>query len=324
MLDKKKEHPKEKTRLHVRNKHRERYNLKALIESLPELAEHVSLNIYNDESINFFNPEAVKALNKALLKHHYQIDNWNIPPNYLCPPIPGRADYIHYIADLLCSSNYGKIPKGNLVTCHDIGVGANCVYPIIGHQEYGWNFIGSDIDQEAITSAKSIVESNPALVGHVDICLQPSSNHFFNGIIQEDEYIDVAICNPPFHSSQAEAQSGTLRKLSNLSNKKVTTPTLNFGGQSTELYCNGGEARFVNDMIFESKQFATSCFWFSTLISKQSNLKRTYATLKQVGASDVKTMPMGQGNKSSRIVAWTFLTKEEQKTWVNSKWNKIV
>ncbi|MBC7494605.1 MAG: RlmF-related methyltransferase, partial [Flavobacterium sp.] len=129
MLDKKKEHPKEKTRLHVRNKHRERYNLKALIESVPELAQYVSLNIYNDESIDFFNPEAVKALNKALLKHHYQIDHWNIPPNYLCPPIPGRADYIHYIADLLCGSNYGKIPKGNLVTCLDIGVGANCVYP---------------------------------------------------------------------------------------------------------------------------------------------------------------------------------------------------
>ena len=324
MLDKKKEHPKEKTRLHVRNKHRERYNLKALIESVPELAQYVSLNIYNDESIDFFNPEAVKALNKALLKHHYQIDHWNIPPNYLCPPIPGRADYIHYIADLLCGSNYGKIPKGNLVTCLDIGVGANCVYPIIGYQEYGWNFIGSDIDPEAIASAKAIVESNPALVGHIDICLQISSNHFFAGVIQEDEYIDVAICNPPFHASQAEAQSGTLRKLSNLSNKKVTTPTLNFGGQSTELWCNGGEARFVNDMIFESKQFATSCFWFSTLISKQSNLNRTYATLKQVGATDVKTIPMGQGNKSSRIVAWTFLTKEEQKVWANSKWNKVI
>ena len=324
MLDKKKEHPKEKTRLHVRNKHRERYNLKALIESVPELAQYVSLNIYNDESIDFFNPEAVKALNKALLKHHYQIEYWNSPPNYLCPPIPGRADYIHYIADLLCGSNYGKIPKGNLVTCLDIGVGANCVYPIIGYQEYGWNFIGSDIDPEAIASAKAIVESNPALVGHIDICLQTSSNHFFAGVIQEDEYIDVAICNPPFHASQAEAQSGTLRKLSNLSNKKVTTPTLNFGGQSTELWCNGGEARFVNDMIFESKQFATSCFWFSTLISKQSNLNRTYATLKQVGATDVKTIPMGQGNKSSRIVAWTFLTKEEQKVWANSKWNKVI
>jgi 23S rRNA (adenine1618-N6)-methyltransferase len=324
MLDKKKEHPKEKTRLHVRNKHRERYHLKALIESVPELAQYVSLNIYNDESIDFFNPEAVKALNKALLKHHYQIDYWNIPPNYLCPPIPGRADYIHYIADLLCGSNYGKIPKGNLVTCLDIGVGANCVYPIIGYQEYGWNFIGSDIDPEAIISAKAIVESNPALIGHIDICLQNSSNHFFKGVIQDDEYIDVAICNPPFHSSQAEAQSGTLRKLSNLNNKKVTTPTLNFGGQSTELCCNGGEARFVNDMIFESKQFATSCFWFSTLISKQSNLNRTSAILKQVGATDVKTIPMGQGNKSSRIVAWTFLSKEEQKTWANTKWNKVI
>jgi 23S rRNA (adenine1618-N6)-methyltransferase len=31
---------------------------------------------------------------------------------YLCP-IPGRADYIHYIADLLAESNNGIIPKGH-------------------------------------------------------------------------------------------------------------------------------------------------------------------------------------------------------------------
>jgi len=98
MLPKKKEHPKEKSRLHPRNKHRERYDFKLLIESSPELAQFVKMNIYNDESIDFFNPDAVKALNKALLKYFYDIENWDIPEGYLCPPIPGRADYIHHIA----------------------------------------------------------------------------------------------------------------------------------------------------------------------------------------------------------------------------------
>jgi len=163
MLHKKKEYPKEKSSLHPRNRHRERYDFKQLIESCPELAQFVKINIYNDESIDFSDPEAVKMLNKALLKRYYEIDNWNIPQNYLCPPIPGRADYIHHIADLLCSNNYGKIPTGEKIKCLDIGVGANCVYPIIGNKEYGWSFIGSDIDPVAIGSATKIIELNPSL-----------------------------------------------------------------------------------------------------------------------------------------------------------------
>ena len=135
MLPGKKEHPKGKSRLHPRNKLRERYNFKQLIVSCPGLAQYVKMNMYNDESIDFFNPDAVKALNKALLKHYYDIVNWDIPEGYLCPPIPGRTDYIHYLADLLCSTNYGKMPTGEKIKCLDIGVGASCVYPIIGIKE---------------------------------------------------------------------------------------------------------------------------------------------------------------------------------------------
>lgn len=307
MLPNKKEHPKEKAGLHPRNKHRERYDFKQLINNCPELAPFVKLNEYEDESIDFFDPEAVKMLNKALLKHYYEISYWDIPANYLCPPIPGRADYIHYMADVLCSSNPAKkIPTGNQIKCLDIGVGANCVYPVIGNKEYGWSFVGTDIDPVSIASANKIIELNPSLKGNIEIRLQKNTENIFNGIIQQDEHFDLTICNPPFHSSRAEAQSGTTRKLSNLKRKKILKPTLNFGGQSNELWCNGGEEKFVADMIQQSKQFATSCFWFSTLISKSSNLNSAYYALKNVGATEVKTIPMSQGNKVSRIVAWTF------------------
>ncbi|MCK5171520.1 MAG: 23S rRNA (adenine(1618)-N(6))-methyltransferase RlmF [Bacteroidales bacterium] len=317
---KKKEHPKVKSRLHPRNKHRERYNFKQLIETCPELAQFVKLNMYNDESIDFSNPEAVKMLNKALLKHYYDIDNWDIPQGYLCPPIPGRADYIHHIADLLRNYNYGKIPRGNKIKCLDIGVGANCVYPIIGNKEYGWSFIGTDIDTVAIENGNKIIKQNPFLKGKIDLRFQNNIKDFFYGIIQKDELIDLSICNPPFHSSLEEAQSGSIRKQSNLSHEKVSKPTLNFGGQNTELWCEGGEEKFVREMIRESKKFATSCFWFSSLISKQSNLKSIYNALEKSEAVEVITIPMGQGNKTSRIVAWTFLSKEEQKEWVKTRW----
>lgn len=323
MLHKKKDHPKEKIRLHPRNKHRERYDFKQLIASCPELARFVTLNIYNDESIDFFNPQAVIMLNKALLKHYYHIDNWKIPQTYLCPPIPGRADYIHYMADVLGSSNNGNIPTGHRIRCLDVGVGASCVYPIIGNKEYGWSFIGADIDPVSIGSAHNIIDSNPVLHRKVELRLQNNPKDIFRGIIQEDELIDCSICNPPFHASPAEARSGTLRKLKNLKHKTITRPILNFGGQNGELWCEGGEATFVRDMIRQSKQYSVSCFWFSTLISKQSNLPGLRKALEKENAVEVKTIPMGQGNKTSRILAWTFLTREQQKHWITTRWNEM-
>jgi 23S rRNA (adenine1618-N6)-methyltransferase len=302
----KKERPNEKPGLHPRNRHRERYKFDELIRAFPALGPFVRLNEYQDESIDFSNPDAVIMLNKALLKHYYDIDRWDLPAGYLCPPVPGRADYIHYIADLLASSNGGVIPTGPAIKCLDIGVGANCIYPIIGSKEYGWSFIGSDIEPAAIKSAQKIVDDNASLKEKIELRLQTHANEIFRGIIRKDEHIDITICNPPFHASLQEAQAGTLRKLSNLSHKRVTKPTLNFGGKNTELWCEGGEEKFVQRMIRESKQFSSSCFWFSTLISKSSNLKGVYTALKQAKAVDVKTIPMNQGNKISRIVAWTF------------------
>ena len=322
MLPDKKEHPPEKSKLHPRNRHRDRYDFNALTTCCPELAPFVARNRYDDETIDFSNPEAVKMLNRALLKQYYGIENWDIPPNYLCPPIPGRADYIHHIAELLCVNNYGMFPMGHKIRCLDIGVGANCVYPIIGNREYGWSFIGSDIDPISIEAAQKIVDANVSLKDNVQLRLQTNPMDIFYGVIQKDEFIDVTVCNPPFHASLEEAQAGTLRKLSNLSHQKITTPTLNFGGQNGELWCDGGEEKFVRNMIRQSRQFTTSVFWFSTLIAKQSHVKNALEALAKANATTVKTIPMGQGNKTSRIVAWTFLSKEEQKVWKNTRWNK--
>ncbi|MDP2335866.1 MAG: 23S rRNA (adenine(1618)-N(6))-methyltransferase RlmF [Bacteroidota bacterium] len=319
----KKEHPKEKSKLHPRNKNRERYNFSQLIGSCPELAPFVKLNIYLDESIDFADPDAVKTLNKALLQHHYGISQWDIPEGYLCPPIPGRADYIHHIADFLCRNNYGKIPTGQNIKCLDIGVGSSCIYPIIGTKEYGWSFIGSDIDPVAVESANRIISSNPELQGKIECKLQTNPKDFFYGIIRKDELIDLSICNPPFHASAKEALAGTLRKIHNLNPEKDNGISLNFGGQNHELWCDGGEEKFVRNMIIQSKKFATSCFCFSTLISKESTLKSVYHALEQAEAFGFETIPMGQGNKISRIVVWTFLSTEEQNNWKNTRWKVV-
>ena len=318
----KRTHPIEKLNLHPRNRHRNRYDFKLLTGSSPDLAQFVRLNPYGDESIDFHDPMAVKALNKALLKFYYDIDYWDIPVNYLCPPIPGRADYIHHIAGLLGDCNQGIFPAGPHIRCLDIGVGANCIYPIIGAKEYGWSFVGSDIDPVALASAQRIVASNPILEHKVELRLQRNSDNIFEGIIKKDERFDLTLCNPPFHASKAEAQAGTLRKIKNLSSGKVTQPILNFGGQQNELWCEGGEVQFVQYMVGQSKQFSGAVMWFSTLVSRESTLKYVYNRLKQVDATEVRTIPMSQGNKISRIVAWTFLQESGKRNWINPGWKR--
>ena len=219
------------SKIHPRNKHGGRYDFKLLIKSSPLLAPFVTLNPNKELTIDFFNPEAVLMLNRALLKQYYGIAHWNIPKNYLCPPIPGRADYIHHIADLLGTCNQGMIPRGEQITCLDIGVGANCIYPIIGTHEFGWSFIGADIDPIAIKSANKIIAMNSALAGTIKVRLQNNPHDVFQGIIQPNEMIDLTLCNPPFHTSEIQARSGTQRKITNLTGNKNQRPTLNFGGQ---------------------------------------------------------------------------------------------
>jgi 23S rRNA (adenine1618-N6)-methyltransferase len=296
----------EKTNLHPRNPHRSRYDFKALVEACPELFPFVFINKYESQTIDFANSNAVKMLNKAILQHFYAISYWDIPPHYLCPPIPGRADYIHYVADLLASSDKGIIPQGKTVKVLDIGVGANCVYPIIGTHEYGWDFVGSDIDPAVIQSAQNIIQNNPTISDKIEVRLQNLPDYFFKGIIQPDEVFDVSICNPPFHASLEEATTGTQRKIKNLGGKKSTKPTLNFGGQNAELWCEGGEENFIKKMIEESATIPNKCHWFTSLVSKKEHLPCIYQALKRVRAIEVRTIDMAQGQKISRIVAWRF------------------
>ncbi|WP_255486612.1 23S rRNA (adenine(1618)-N(6))-methyltransferase RlmF [Mucilaginibacter sp. SP1R1] len=310
--------PEIKETMHPRNQHRLGYDFKALIKAIPQLRPFVAVNQYDNQTINFSNPDAVKMLNKALLKHHYNIGNWDIPAGYLCPPIPGRADYIHYVADLLGTSNAGVIRKGKKVRVLDIGTGANCVYPIIGQQEYGWSFVGTDIDEAAIESAQKIIDANAQLKNTIELRLQKHRGDIFVFAIKPGELFDLTICNPPFHASIKEATEGSRRKWNNLGLKaeKEKEPLLNFGGQNAELWYPGGEAAFLKLMAAQSTRFAKQCLWFTTLVSKKENLRILYNALQKAGAAEVQTINMSQGQKVSRIMAWTFFSPEEQQQWV--------
>ena len=309
----------QKPTLHPRNRHQGRYDFPQLIKAHPDLARFVILNPYGKQSIDFADPAAVKVFNRALLGALYGIRHWDIPAGYLCPPIPGRADYLHCLADLLAESNGAEIPRGTAVKALDVGVGANCIYPLLGHSDYRWQFVGSDIDPVALASANTIVQANK-LGKAITLRLQGQPRQILQGLIGAEERFAVTLCNPPFHASLEDATRGSQRKWRALgkADPKRKLPVLNFGGQNNELWCEGGEIRFVTQLINESVALGNQVLWFSTLVSKASNLAAIQATLGKVQAAQVRVVEMGQGQKQSRFVAWTFLPEQARNSWFTS------
>jgi len=284
--------------LHIRNIHNNPYPFKELCSVNPLLKDFVFVNNYNTSTLDFSNQQAVLELNRALLKLYYKVDLWSIPKGYLCPPIPGRADYIHHIADILEKGQLKKPIKGL-----DIGVGANCIYPILGCQIYNWEMVGSDIHTVAVDSAKQNVSNNALLKDKIDIRHQTNKANIFEGIIKVGEHFSFTMCNPPFHTSEEEATKGTLRKLKNLGIPK--NRELNFGGMANELWCNGGEALFLKRMIKESVAFKDRVTYFTSLVSKREHLPKLEKQLTKLKATYFR-VSMAQGNKKSRILVWKF------------------
>ncbi|KAF3796410.1 Ribosomal RNA large subunit methyltransferase F [Nymphaea thermarum] len=91
-----------------------------------------------------------------------------IPDGQLCPTVPNRSNYIHWIEDLLSSEVIVKPDAGEGVRGFDIGTGANCIYPLIGASLYGWSFVGSDFT-DALEWAKWNVANNPHITALIEV-----------------------------------------------------------------------------------------------------------------------------------------------------------
>ncbi len=313
-----KEHATE-PKLHHRNRYRTGYNFERLVAANAELKDYVQTHSDSRPTIDFADAASVKALNKALLMDAYKLDYWDIPDGYLCPPVPGRSDYIHHLADLLAVANNRKIPSGSQIRILDIGTGANVIYPIVGIREYGWSFAGTDIDTEALASAEKIMYGNASLKDRFELRLQADKNHVLDGVVLKDDHFDATICNPPFFASKQEALNAGLRKFRNLGKREPDRDIRNFGGSDNELWIEGGELEFVRRMVKESRNYRSQVLWFTTLVSKKEHLPAIYNVFDEVEAVQVKTVAMSQGIKSSRFVAWSYLNAEQQEIWAKHR-----
>jgi len=279
--------------LHPKNKFNKGYNFDILIKIHPKLKDFVLKNEFGVITIDFSNPEAVKELNKALLFSFDKISKWDFPDENLCPPIPGRLDYIHYLADLISSEKDVKIL--------DIGTGATCIYPLLGVAEYNWNFVATDIDLDSLDTAQDIIDDNK-FESKIELRQQLNEQQILKGILKDKDSFSAVMCNPPFYKSAEEAQGANKRKNRNLGNSAIR----NFSGNNNELWFIGGEKAFLHNYLYESSLFPNSSLWFTSLVSKKENVKSLGKSSKKLGVKEFKVISMTQGNKVTRLVCWKF------------------
>ena len=280
--------------MHPENPFAKDYDFDFLVQHSPDLKKFVFVNEYGNQTITFGDKQAVKALNRALLKAYYGLDHWDIPEHNLCPPIPGRLDYLLHVAEL--------IPKTKL-SLLDIGTGANLIYPILATCHFNWQCTASEVDLDALKNAQEIIDSNKVLQ-KIALRRQRFKSSILEHIIQPGDNFDVVVCNPPFFKNRTDAEQQNQRKVRNL--QLEGGERLNFGGLANELWYKGGEEAFIKKMAGESVLFKDQVHWFSSLVSQKENLKNIKRAINKTDPAEVKVIEMEQGNKKSRFVAWNY------------------
>uniref|UniRef100_A0A804P4P6 U6 small nuclear RNA (adenine-(43)-N(6))-methyltransferase n=1 Tax=Zea mays TaxID=4577 RepID=A0A804P4P6_MAIZE len=241
----------------------------------------------------------------------------------LCPTVPNRSNYIHWIEDLLSSDLIPPISSSSeRVKGFDIGTGANCIYPLLGASLLGWTFVGSDVTNVALEWAKKNVESNPHLAELIEIrnanaapsesetvvreaasekILEPAEDvampkpHILVGVVKESESFDFCMCNPPFFESTEEAG---------------LNPKTSCGGTAEEMVCPGGELAFITQIIEDSVSLKNSF--------RKANLKLLISKVREAGASVVKTTEFVQGHTARWGLAWSFIAPKPRKIVLGS------
>lgn len=275
--------------MHPKNLFRQGYNFEVLAEEYNELKPFLIINKHGSVSLNFALPAGILTLNKVLLKKYFSLNYWTIPQQNLCPTVPGRADYLYYLKDII-----GDGKKSIL----DIGTGASAIYPILGYKLFNWNFVGTDIDPITIKNAQEILKRNKFSNEQIKLRFQENEMAFFKNIMKANDQFDASICNPPFFENEEQALRWNQKKWKNKTPESI--------GTKNELICNGGEKTFITNMIKESSQFRKLIKLFTCLVSKKSTIPFIEKACAENNITSLEFIEMKTGRKVSRIAVWRF------------------
>ncbi|XP_014509864.1 U6 small nuclear RNA (adenine-(43)-N(6))-methyltransferase-like isoform X2 [Vigna radiata var. radiata] len=287
-------------------------------------------------TIDWTDFNATRELTRILLHHRHTL-TWWIPDGQLCPTVPNRSNYIHWLEHLLSSNIIpGTISSDSKVRGFDIGTGASCIYPLLGASLHGWSFVGSDVTDVAIEWAEKNVSSNPHISNLIEIRRVQDNNAppcvEVEDLVNSDQIAlckktDMEVAPLPLDLHACENKSyrgppilvGVVRDDEKFDfcmcnppffeslEEAGLNPKTACGGTSREMVCPGGERAFITRIIEDSTQLKQHFRWFTSMVGKKSNLKYLVSKLWGVGVSIVKTTEFVQGRTYRWGLAWSFL-----------------
>ncbi|KAM9171035.1 RNA N(6)-adenosine-methyltransferase METTL16 [Pangshura tecta] len=283
--------------MHARNRYRDKPpDFAYLASRYPAFRQHVQTSLSGRASLNFKDPEAVRALTCTLLKEDFGL-TIDIPLERLIPTVPLRLNYIHWVEDLIGHQDGDKQALRRGI---DIGTGASCIYPLLGATLNGWYFLATEVDDMCFNYAKKNVEQNN-LSDLIKVVKVPQKTLLMDALKEESEIIyDFCMCNPPFFANQLEAKGVNSRNP-----RRPPPSSVNTGG-ITEIMAEGGELEFVKRIIHDSLQLKKRLRWYSCMLGKKCSLAPLKEELRIQGVPKVTHTEFCQGRTMRWALAWSF------------------
>ncbi|TDH73359.1 hypothetical protein CCR75_007113 [Bremia lactucae] len=280
---------------HDRNRYKDKPpDFYALGQIYPEFKQYLR-NIDDDmcrASLAWNDPFAVRELTKTLLLHDFGLQ-WNIPINRLCPPLPNRLNYIHWIEDLLREQQKPDQKScATVISGIDVGTGASCVYALLGATLNKWRFIATEINFESYECAKENVAKN-----HLEPLISIKRTHTNRLLLEplQEEPIHrqfhFVMCNPPFFDHMDEAD---------------TNPDSSCMGSANEMVFPGGEIAFIENIIIDSEVLRNRVIWYTSMVGKKSSLRKLLSLLRGKNVKSTSTTEFFQGRTKRWGIAWSF------------------
>ncbi|EQC40043.1 hypothetical protein SDRG_02699 [Saprolegnia diclina VS20] len=283
--EKRKRTPTRADGIHPRNKYKVPPDFKELSSSYPSLLPYLVPTATGRMHMQWHLPDALRELTKALLHRDFGL-TWDMPSTNLCPTLTNRLNYIHWIEDLLLLSR--RIYVGNDIIGIDVGTGASCIYPLLGHALNQWRFVATDIDAASLECARANVAANN-LEQHISLRLVDGAACVLPTPLPPA--VDFSMCNPPFFDSMDEAD---------------TNPRAHCTGSLNEMTTPGGEVAFIERLIDASRVLQTQVRWYTSLIGRKSSLRPLLAALRAAGIRNTRTTEFLQGRTTRWGLAWSF------------------
>ncbi|XP_021497794.1 RNA N6-adenosine-methyltransferase METTL16 [Meriones unguiculatus] len=283
--------------MHARNRYKDKPpDFAYLASKYPDFKQHIQINLNGRVSLNFKDPEAVRALTCTLLREDFGL-SIDIPLERLIPTVPLRLNYIHWVEDLI---GHQDSDKSTLRRGIDIGTGASCIYPLLGATLNGWYFLATEVDDMCFNYAKKNVEQNN-LSELIKVVKVPQKTLLMDALKEESEIVyDFCMCNPPFFANQLEAKGVNSRN-----SRRPPPSSVNTGG-ITEIMAEGGELEFVKRIIHDSLQLKKRLRWYSCMLGKKCSLAPLKEELRIQGVPKVTFTEFCQGRTMRWALAWSF------------------